>query len=209
MVQKKFYMINTGENVIKKDHLIKFTIDNPELSEYIGNYLIELKPINLPEFQVLTYWIIGQVISNKVAHKIINEFREKVNTITPENIAQMDDIRLTRLVNSRSKAMYIKNLAKFFLNGNYLEPEGKSSYEIIEHYSNIKGIGAWTVKMLLIYSYGRLDVLALEDLGVRKGIQIMYNTTKVPTISEAKKLTINWKNLPTIGTLLSWKVLID
>jgi DNA-3-methyladenine glycosylase II len=202
-------MINTGENVIKKDHLIKFTIDNPELSEYIGNYLIELKPINLPEFQVLTYWIIGQVISNKVAHKIINEFREKVNTITPENIAQMDDIRLTRLVNSRSKAMYIKNLAKFFLNGNYLEPEGKSSYEIIEHYSNIKGIGAWTVKMLLIYSYGRLDVLALEDLGVRKGIQIMYNTTKVPTISEAKKLTINWKNLPTIGTLLSWKVLID
>ncbi len=116
---------------------------------------------------------------------------------------------MARLVHSKSKAKYIKNLAAFFLNGNYLNPKGKSSNEIIQHYSKIKGIEAWTVKMLLIYSYGRLDVLAVEDLGVRKGIQIMYETSQVPTISEAKRLTINWKDLATIGTLLSWKVLPD
>jgi DNA-3-methyladenine glycosylase II len=207
VVQKKFYLINTGENVIRKDHLSEFITNNPELSEYIENYHIELKPVNLREFQVLTYWIIGQVIRNKVAHKIINEFRKEVDTITPEYISQMDDIRLTGLVHSKSKAKYIKNLATFFLNENYLDPKGKSSTEILQHYSKVKGIGAWTIKMLLIYSYGRLDVLAVEDLGVRKGIQIMYNTTKVPTINEAKKLTSNWKDLATIGTLLSWKVI--
>ncbi len=84
-----------------------------------------------------------------------------------------------------------------------------SSDEILKLFSQIKGVGEWTVQMYLLFSLGRLDVIAPNDLGVRKGIQKMYNLEELPTPGKVKKIAEKWHPLETVGTYLAWRVIDD
>jgi len=68
----------------------------------------------------------------------------------------------------------------------------------------IKGIGHWTVEMLLIFNLGRQDVLPIHDLGVRKGFQLAYKKRKLPTPEQLEKHGEKWKPYRTTATLYLW-----
>jgi 3-methyladenine DNA glycosylase/8-oxoguanine DNA glycosylase len=79
-----------------------------------------------------------------------------------------------------------------------------SDTEIKDRLTKIKGVGPWTVEMLLIFNFGRLDVLPIHDLGVRKGFQLAYKKRKLPTPEQLERFGRKWKPYRTIATLYLW-----
>jgi 3-methyladenine DNA glycosylase/8-oxoguanine DNA glycosylase len=109
---------------------------------------------------------------------------------------------------SRSKATYIKGLSEMVLTGevpSLEECDQLSNEEIKDRLMRIKGIGPWTVEMLLIFNFGRPDILPINDLGVRKGFQIAYKKREVPTAEQVVRFGRKWKPYRTMATLYLWR----
>lgn len=69
----------------------------------------------------------------------------------------------------------------------------------------VKGIGSWSVHMFMIFSLHRPDVLPVGDLGVRKGVQMLYNLEELPRPSQMEKLCENWKPYRSVGSWYMWR----
>ena len=198
--------------MIKKTQINRFVKDNPELKDQVNKYPITLKLLDLGLFESFCYWIIGQQLSVRAADIIIGRFLKLVIPLTPENLLTIEHDKLRSVGLSNSKAAYVKNVARFVIeNNNRSEinsPSDFSSEDLRKFFMQIKGVGPWTVNMHLIFILGKLDVFAIKDLGVKKGIKILYNLSDLPNERDAINAYNNkWGDLATIGTLLSWNVL--
>lgn len=202
-----FYLITNNENIITKSEISEFRSRNPELSHHIDNNNIELRPLEINDFEALCCWIIGQLISSKVARVITERFRSQIKEISPEYILTMTSEELLNIGLSKSKVEYVQNLANFIISSEIPNFNKLSNKEIIKFFSQVKGIGEWTVQMHLIFAFGRKDVLAAKDLVVRKGIQKLYDLSGVPTVKQVYEICKRWDGLATIGTILSWAVM--
>ena len=96
---------------------------------------------------------------------------------TPEEILSRDFEELKSVGLSRPKTNYIRDLASRVSDGSvsFENLDSMSNEHIIENLTQIKGIGVWTVHMFLMFAMGRLDVLAVGDLGVRNALTHLYN----------------------------------
>ena len=83
----------------------------------------------------------------------------------------------------------------------------KNDEYVIEQLTNVRGIGRWTAEMFLIFSLGRLDVLPVGDLGLKKGVQLMYSFNELPDEKEIEKLAESWRPYRTVATWYLWKSL--
>jgi len=106
------------------------------------------------------------------------------------------------------KAMYAKDLAQKALSGDV--PPGSrlrkmSDEEIIERLTQIRGIGVWTVQMLLLFDLGRPDVLPVKDLGVRKGFKLTYGLDEMPDEKEIEEHAACWKPFRSVGSWYMWR----
>lgn len=207
-----FYLKSNSKNVIKKAQIIKFIKNNPELEEQVNKYPITLKLLDLELFESFCYWIIGQQLSVRAADSIIGRFLKLVVPLTPKNLLTIDHDKLRSVGLSNSKAEYVKNVAIFVIENEdraeITSPLNFSSEDLRKFFMQIKGVGPWTVNMHLIFILGKLDVFAIKDLGVKKGIKILYDLPDLPKEKDAiNAYSNNWGNLATIGTLLSWNVL--
>lgn len=207
-----FYLKSNSKNVIKKAQIIKFIKNNPELEEQVNKYPITLKLLDLELFESFCYWIIGQQLSVRAADSIIGRFLKLVVPLTPKNLLTIDHVKLRSVGLSNSKAEYVKNVARFVIENEdraeITSPLNFSSEDLRKFFMQIKGVGPWTVNMHLIFILGKLDVFAIKDLGVKKGIKILYDLPDLPKEKDAiNAYSNNWGNLATIGTLLSWNVL--
>ena len=79
--------------------------------------------------------------------------------------------------------------------------------EIVEELVKVKGIGQWTAEMFLMFAMGRPDVFSFGDLGIRKGIQKLYNLKKEPTEKQALKIAEKWRPYRTVACRYIWKSL--
>ena len=77
--------------------------------------------------------------------------------------------------------------------------------EIVERLTSIKGIGRWTVEMLLIFNLGRPDVLPVHDLGVRKGFQFAYRKRKLPEPEQLSRYGFRWSPHRTAAAWYLWR----
>ncbi|OLS19333.1 MAG: DNA-3-methyladenine glycosylase [Candidatus Heimdallarchaeota archaeon LC_2] len=204
---RPFYLLSSSKNIILPEHINQFKNRNPELSTFVDSFPIELKPIQLSNFEAFCFWIIGQQISGRAANAIIKRFQEYFITISPNEILSKSVPELRSIGLSKNKSLYLHNLANFFLNNEFPDFKLMSSREIIAYFSQIKGVGEWTVQMHLIFSFGRLDLFASKDLVVRKGIQKLYNLDHTPSEKEVLLLCEKWTNLATLGTILSWAMM--
>ncbi|MHA2252668.1 MAG: DNA-3-methyladenine glycosylase family protein [Candidatus Kariarchaeaceae archaeon] len=201
-----FYIIMDGESVISQEDVDTFIMNNPELTSYFEVYNIELRLLQMSNLQSFCSWIISQQISSIAANKILNRFLLEINPLTTKKLLTTSEDNLRRIGLSHSKIEYVYNLAKFLDLNDIQQPEQYSSEDLRNHYTQIRGIGPWTVNMHLIFILGRMDILAVKDLVVRKGIQILYSLQKTPTEQEAINICKSWGKLATIGTLLAWEV---
>lgn len=128
--------------------------------------------------------IIGQQLSTKAAYSIwqrtLGLFAGKMPA--PQQLLRIDDQKLRDVGLSWAKVRYVKDLAEHILDGR-LDIEHVSTIpneQLIEQLTAVKGIGEWSAHMFMIFGLGRLDVLPVGDLGVRKAIQNLYGLDALP-----------------------------
>jgi 3-methyladenine DNA glycosylase/8-oxoguanine DNA glycosylase len=109
---------------------------------------------------------------------------------------------------SNAKALAMKDLAQKTLDGVVptLEAAGAmSDEELVERLISVRGIGAWTVEMFLIFRLGRPDVLPIHDYGVQKGFAITYRKKKIPKPKELLEFGERWRPWRTVASWYMWR----
>ena len=173
---------------------IKHLSRDGTMKELIKKHHVPLweKKSNL--FQALTYEIIGQQLSNKVAKVIYKRFLDLFGGRLPTapELLNIPEEKIRGCGCSWAKVRYLKSLAenvdsgKLKLNGLHKLPDGG----VYTQLTQVKGIGPWTAEMFLIFTLHRPDVFSLGDLGLRTAVSKLYavrrtNLKKIKKISEA------------------------
>ena len=109
---------------------------------------------------------------------------------------------------SRAKILALRDLAAKTLDGTVptsrvIQKLGDD--EIIERLVEVRGVGRWTVEMLLIFSLGRPDVLPVDDFGVRNGFRIAYGRRSMPTPKQIFQYGERWKPYRTVAAWYLWR----
>ena len=106
---------------------------------------------------------------------------------------------------SGSKVIYIHALAMHFLeNAKAIKRWPDMADEvIIKELTAIKGIGVWTAEMFLIFNLGRMDVFSYGDVGLKNGIELLYDITK-PTVEHIESITNCWSPYRSFGCIALW-----
>lgn len=157
--------------------------------------------------------IIGQQLSVKAASTIKQRFRDLYGGVmpSPETVVDTTVEQLRAVGFSNAKARYVRDLAEHVIAGKvrFDRLDSQSNEEIIAELTEVKGIGEWTVHMFLMFSMGRLDVLATGDLGVRNGIRQLYDFADVPTPAEVTKIaeTNHWHPYESVACWYVWRSL--
>ena len=124
---------------------------------------------------------------------------------TPAQILNASDELLRSAGLSRNKMLAIRDLAAKTVDGTVptvQRAHRMSDQELIERLTEVRGIGRWTVEMLLMFRLGRPDVLPVDDYGVRKGFAKMKKLTELPKPKELAAYGEKWKPLPQRGCLV-------
>jgi DNA-3-methyladenine glycosylase II len=129
-------------------------------------------------YQSLIRAIVSQQLSVKAAATIYQRFLNLFpgNDPAAEIVLRLDDEQLRNCGLSYQKAGYLKNIAQFSLtNGlDYRKLYRKSDEDLIAHLTQIKGVGKWTVEMILMFSLNRPDVFPIDDLGIQQAMKKLY-----------------------------------
>jgi len=155
---------------------------DPVLGRFIKKYEpVTLAPNNrITLFEALVKSVVGQQLSGKAAHSILSKLKNQVGgkkPISPEKILGTPFGKIRGAGVSEAKAGTIVALAKMTETGavpSARKMKGMSDEEIIDILTSVKGIGRWTVEMILMFKLGRKDVMPATDLGVRKGYSIVF-----------------------------------
>lgn len=166
-------------------------------------------------FATLVHSIISQQISTAAAATIIQRLSEMMtsragtNQILPASLLQFDADSFRAIGISRQKANYLRDLAEKVEAGHVtLHNMGRMSDEaIIEQLIQVKGIGRWTAQMFLIFSMARLDVLPVDDLGIRNAVQRQYNLPQHPDTATIARIAEPWHPYATIASWYLWRSL--
>jgi DNA-3-methyladenine glycosylase II len=155
------------------DHLKK--VDS-KLEYYINLYgYIEVNR-NPNIFETIVSSIISQQLSLKAAQTIESRVIKKVGSFNPLNILSISDEELREAGLSYPKIRYIKELSNKVLNNELIidDFESLTDEEVIQRLITVKGVGRWTAEMLAIFSLGRLDIFAYDDLALKKAVMKVH-----------------------------------
>jgi len=172
---------------------------------------VEFKPQRLDPYKSIIRAIVYQQLTGKAAGTIFQRFVTLVsesNFPSPELILKLDESILRSVGLSSSKVRYIKAVAAKALAGEIptlKKFDEMADDDIINCLTTIDGVGTWTAEMFLISNMGRLDVLPVNDLGVRKGFQCVYNKRSLPKSEYLKKFGRRWAPYRTFVTLYFWR----
>jgi len=160
-------------------------------------------------FPLLVRSIISQMISTKAALAISARVVAALQPhgLTPAAVAATSEESLRGAGLSRSKVLALKDLAERALSGALpLERLAElSDEEVIDCLVPVRGIGRWTAEMFLIFSLGRLDVLPVDDFGLRAGVRDVYQLPDLPTRAALRELGEAWRPYRSIATWYFWR----
>ena len=127
---------------------------------------------------------------------------------TPAEILAVSNQKLREAGLSSAKAAAMKDLAQKTIDGVVptLEAAGQlSDEELVERLISVRGIGAWTVEMFLIFRLGRPDVLPIHDYGVQKGFALTYGKKEIPKPRELAAFGERWRPYRTVASWYMWR----
>lgn len=160
-------------------------------------------------FAQLTRAVINQQLSNKAAATIEARLVAALGgALTPESVVAAGPERLRAVGLSRAKSLALRDLAVKTLDGTVpgFRALGRMSDDtIIEHLTQVKGIGPWSAQMFLIFSLARPDVMPAQDLGVRKGFQLLYGRRELPSAPTVLSHAEIWRPWRTVATWYLWR----
>jgi len=178
------------------------------LIKRVGPYKLETE-FELSPFEALLRAIVYQQLSTKAAaaiHARVTALFGK--EIKPRALLNMEADTLRAAGLSKAKVLAVKDLAARRLDvtvPTLAVLESESDETIIERLSSVRGVGRWTVEMMLIFRLGRADVLPLTDLGVRKGYHFAYGTKDLPTPAELTDAGLVWAPYRSVASWYLWR----
>jgi len=187
---------------LKKDDKLKPVIEKAIFPQFnpTGNVYFELLDS-----------VVSQQLSTKVARIIFNRFCTIFpgDYPRPELLAQLQPEQLRQVGLSGQKASYLQNIATFALT-NQLEHypwSQKSDEEIIQFLTSIKGVGRWTVQMMLMFTLGRPDVFPTDDLGIRQAMVALYGLKSKGSLlkKDMEIIAEPWKPYRSVASWYLWR----
>lgn len=197
---------------------------NNQILEHLKNDAILYKAIAdldveiRPEFDIDIYHsllssIVSQQLSTKVVKIIWNRFTDLFVQGYPdaESLLSKEHAVLRGVGLSNSKANYVKNVAEFKLANDmsfdFLQE--KTDEEIIDYLSQIKGVGKWTVQMILMFPMDRPNVFPVDDLGIQNSMKSLYqlNLEKKELKTKMHDIASVWDPYKTLASKYLWKIL--
>ncbi len=155
--------------------------------------------------------IISQQLSTKVAAVIYARFLNLFKTKTPtaKSILEIPFDELRAIGLSNSKTHYIRNVCAFFIHEKMTDAalHKMSNDEVMDKLIQIKGVGKWTIEMLLMFTLGCEDVFAVDDLGIQKAMTHLYKLDfddKKKLKEDMLKISSKWSPFRTYACLYLW-----
>ncbi len=194
-------------SVLEKDPIAKIIIEQTQIDSLaIGNNDLYIS---------MTEAILSQQLSVKAADTIIKRYFNLFQDSVPsaEKVLQLEDDLIRSVGVSYQKINYLKSLSAFHLeNGIDREKlDQMSDHEIIDYLLPIKGVGKWTVEMMLIFTLQRPDVFPVDDLAIGQKMVQLYGLKETGKELKKKLISIaeNWSPYRSIVTRAIWKYKID
>ena len=161
-------------------------------------------------FEALAESIVYQQLTGKAAATIHGRLRALFprKRVRPEPLLAHADEALRGAGLSRGKVLALRDLAAKTLDGTVPAIRALHALDddaIVERLVQVRGIGRWTVEMLLIFRLGRPDVLPVDDYGVRKGFQLAYGKRAMPSPKELLRIGEKWRPFRTVASWYLWR----
>ena len=191
-------------------HLQKSCPSMKALIKRVGTCELAVENGRTP-FQALVHAVAHQQLNGKAAGTILNRYRLLFpggRYPGPKALATVTDEQLRGVGFSRAKTAALRDLAEKALSG--VVPGAKTiaalpDEEIIARLIQVRGIGRWTVEMLLIFTLGRQDVWPVDDYGVRTGYQIAYGLPELPKPKELAALGERFRPFRSVAAWYFWR----
>lgn len=176
----------------------------------VGPCTMEIEAARTP-FQALVNAVAHQQLHGKAAATILGRFRllfPRGRFPGPKSLASVTDEQLRGVGFSRAKTAAIRDIAEKTLSG--VVPGSKaiaglSDEEIISRLTQVRGVGKWTVEMLLIFTLGRPDVWPVDDFGVRTGWKLAYGLDAMPSPKELQALGDKFRPHRSVAAWYFWR----
>lgn len=187
---------------------------HPRMAELISrSRRYDIVPsLSIRPFDALAESIAYQQLSGKAAATIWSRVRAlyPVTHLDPKMVLRTPDRKLRAAGLSRSKVAALKDLARKTIDGTVPSSRAlakMSDDEIVERLVTVRGIGRWTVEMLLLFDLGRPDVWPVHDYGVRKGFAKTFGRRKLPTPKQLMKIGDKWRPYRSVAAWYFWRAL--
>lgn len=185
---------------LKKDKVFKHIVKTTELNTYSRSKSC---------FNALVKSITSQQLSVKAAASIYSRLQALCkNRITKKGLLAIEHDSLRGVGLSNSKANYVKNVASFFIDHKLTDSKIQklSDEEIIKLLTQIKGVGVWTVQMMLIFHLDRPDVFPIGDLEVRKQMIKLYQVEEEgkQQLLKLEEIARNWAPYRSLASIYLW-----
>lgn len=155
--------------------------------------------------------ILSQQLSTKVAQVLYQRFLSLYGNEEPAAAAILaTPATVFRSIGfSNAKASYVHNVCKFFIENKITDARlhKMSNEEVLDLLTQIKGVGKWTVEMILMFTLGREDVFAIDDLGLKNGVIKLYKikeTDKKLLREKIEKISLQWAPYRTYASRYLW-----
>jgi DNA-3-methyladenine glycosylase II len=191
-------------------HLLRCDAKFEDLIARVGRFRMELDTHPTP-YEALLEAIVYQQLNGKAAATIFGRVKEHVgggNIPTPEQILAASDATLRGAGLSRQKLAAIRDLAQKTAEGivpSMEEVQRLGDEEIVTRLTAVRGVGVWTVHMMLIFRLGRPDVLPALDYGVQQGFKLAYRKRKLPKPKELLAFGERWKPYRSVASWYLWQ----
>jgi 3-methyladenine DNA glycosylase/8-oxoguanine DNA glycosylase len=162
-------------------------------------------------YESLLEAIVHQSIAGKAARVIFSRIHALGSNglcPTPQELVRVSTQKLRKAGLSHAKIAAVRDLAQKTIDGivpTLAEAEKMSDQELVDRLISVRGIGAWTVEMFLIFRLGRPDVLPIHDYGVQKGFALTYRKKAIPKPKELLKFGERWRPYRTVASWYMWR----
>ncbi len=162
-------------------------------------------------FEALARSIVYQQLSGKAAGTILGRVMELFpgKRIKPELMLEMSEEDLRGAGMSRNKVAAFRDLSEKTLDGTVptlARLKRMADSDIIERLIQVRGIGQWTVEMLLMFHLGRPDIMPATDLGIRKGYMILEGLSELPKPAGLISLTEHWRPWRSVASWYLYRI---
>ena len=187
---------------LSKDKKLKLLIDMQQPHNLILRKKVYLR---------LCSSILSQQLSTKVADVLYKRFLDlyKGKEPTPQQILHTPATVFRSIGFSNAKASYVHNVCKFFIENKITDAAlyKMSNDEVLTLLTQIKGVGKWTVEMILMFTLGREDVFAIDDLGLKQSVIKLYkikDKDKKLLREKIEKISLKWSPYRTYASKYLW-----